>query len=104
MTADSPANTPPNKKGSTQKLVWRLVRLSTGWALLVLGVIGLFLPFLQGLLFIASGLALLSPDLPWAKRLLERFSRWRARHVGSRRPRDPSTPPNGSKSPPNAPF
>jgi hypothetical protein len=102
MTAGLP--TPVSPKPSTRKLVWRLVRLSAGWALLVLGIIGLFLPFLQGLLFIASGLALLSTDLPWAKRLLERFSRWRAERLGSRRPPDPSTPPNGSKSPPNAPF
>ena len=81
MTTGSPANTPPKEKTSTRKLVWRLVRLSAGWALLALGIIGLFLPFLQGFLFIASGLALLSPDLPWAKRLLEYFSRWRARRL-----------------------
>ncbi|MCI0658738.1 MAG: PGPGW domain-containing protein [Acidobacteria bacterium] len=102
MTAGLP--TPVPSKPSTRKLVWRLVRLSAGWALLVLGIIGLFLPFLQGLLFIASGLALLSTDLPWAKKLLERFSRWRAERHGSRRPPDASTPPNGSNSPPNAPF
>ena len=104
MTTRSPADGSPKEKASTRKLVWRLVRLSAGWALLVLGIIGLFLPVLQGLVFIASGLALLSTDLPWAKKLLEHFSRWRAQRLASRRPRDSSTPPNRSKSPPNAPF
>ena len=104
MTAELPEPIPSKDKPSTRKLVWRLVRLSAGWALLVLGIVGLFLPVLQGLVFIASGLALLSTDLPWAKKLLERFSRWRAERLGSRRPPDESTPPNSSNSPPNAPF
>ncbi|MCI0568809.1 MAG: PGPGW domain-containing protein [Acidobacteria bacterium] len=104
MTAGLPTADPSKEKASTGKLIWRLVRLSAGWALLILGIIGLFLPVLQGLVFIASGLALLSADLPWAKRLLEHFSRWRARRLGSRRPPDSPTPPNGSNSPPNAPF
>jgi len=63
-----------------RQILWRLARLSAGWALLGLGIIGLFLPFLQGLIFIASGLALLSPDLPWAKHLLDRLSQWRESH------------------------
>jgi len=104
MTAGLPPTGIPKGKTSTPKPILRLVRLSAGWALLVLGVIGLFLPVLQGLVFIASGLALLSTDLPWAKRLLEKFSRWRTERLGSGRPPDSSTPSNRSKSPPNAPF
>ena len=63
----------------TRRRIWRLVRLTTGWALLVLGVIGLFLPFLQGILLIASGLAILSTESRWAKNLLERLRGWRHR-------------------------
>lgn len=43
-----------------------------GFALLLLGVIGLFLPVLQGWLFILGGLAVLSTEYVWARRLLEK--------------------------------
>ena len=51
----------------------KLVQLIAGWALLFLGVIGLFLPVLQGVLFIMLGLILLSWHMPWAERLLSRL-------------------------------
>ena len=48
-----------------------------GWMILVLGALGLFLPFLQGVLFLAIGLVLLSREVEWARdlraRLLARF-------------------------------
>ena len=44
-----------------------------GYLFLVLGVLGLFLPFLQGFLFIAIGLLILAKQAPWAHRLLQRF-------------------------------
>ena len=48
-----------------------------GYTFLVLGVLGLFLPFLQGILFILIGLIILARHAAWAHRLLERF---RAHH------------------------
>lgn len=48
-----------------------------GYGFLVLGVIGLVLPVLQGILFISIGLIILAKTAPWAGRLLERF---RKRH------------------------
>lgn len=45
----------------------------TGYAFLVLGVLGLFLPFLQGILFLLIGLLILAKNAPWAQRLLERI-------------------------------
>jgi uncharacterized membrane protein YbaN (DUF454 family) len=42
-----------------------------GYAFLVLGVLGLFLPFLQGILFLVAGLLILSRYAPWAHRTLE---------------------------------
>ena len=45
----------------------------TGYAFLVLGVLGLFLPFLQGILFILIGLLILAKHANWAHNLLERF-------------------------------
>ena len=44
-----------------------------GYAFLVLGVVGLVLPFLQGFLFLAIGLVILARYATWAKRLLERL-------------------------------
>jgi uncharacterized membrane protein YbaN (DUF454 family) len=45
----------------------------TGYAFLVLGVLGLFLPFLQGVLFLLIGLLILAKSAPWAHNLLERI-------------------------------
>jgi len=49
----------------------RWARIIGGFALLVLGVVGLFLPFLQGIAFIVLGLLLLSREYHWARRLLD---------------------------------
>lgn len=43
-----------------------------GWGFIVLGILGLFLPILQGILFLLIGLSLLSNSSPWAARLLHR--------------------------------
>lgn len=50
----------------------RLIIIVTGWAFLALGIVGLFLPFLQGILFILIGLIILSKEYHWAGRLLAR--------------------------------
>ena len=44
--------------------------LALGWFLVGLGIVGLFLPFLQGVLFIMIGLAILSSRNTTVKRLL----------------------------------
>ena len=41
-----------------------------GWVFIILGVIGLFLPFMQGVLFIIIGLTILSSEYVWAHHLL----------------------------------
>jgi uncharacterized protein len=41
-----------------------------GWIFLVAGVAGLFLPFLQGSLFILVGLVILSSQYQWAHKVL----------------------------------
>lgn len=51
----------------------RMAFWSLGWGFILLGIAGIFLPILQGILFILIGLSLLSTVSPWAERLLKRI-------------------------------
>jgi uncharacterized membrane protein YbaN (DUF454 family) len=53
----------------------RIAMLLLGYGFLFLGVLGLFLPFLQGFLFIFIGLIVLSKHAPWAHRALDSIRR-----------------------------
>lgn len=48
-----------------------LIRIIAGWTFFVLGVLGLFLPILQGWLFISIGAVLLAPYVPFFQRILD---------------------------------
>jgi uncharacterized protein len=47
-----------------------------GWGFILIGIVGLVLPILQGILFILVGLLLLSTVSPWAERVLAKLRRW----------------------------
>lgn len=49
-------------------MVKRYSLIAVGWALLPLGVLGLFLPILPGVLFLILGLSILSVEYEWARR------------------------------------
>jgi uncharacterized membrane protein YbaN (DUF454 family) len=49
----------------------RIGILIIGWLFIVLGILGLFLPILQGVLFIMIGLAILSSRSELVKRFLK---------------------------------
>lgn len=51
----------------------RVLVIAVGWLFLLLGIAGLFLPVLQGVLFILIGLAILSTEYIWAHHLLRRL-------------------------------
>ncbi|HKS73921.1 MAG TPA: PGPGW domain-containing protein [Terriglobales bacterium] len=51
----------------------KLIRLFLGWGFILLGVIGLFLPILQGVLFLIVGLVILSSEYAWAHDLLQKI-------------------------------
>lgn len=53
--------------------VKRVLVLVVGWGFLLLGIVGLFLPILQGVLFILIGLIILSSEYVWAHHLLTRL-------------------------------
>lgn len=46
-----------------------------GWGFILLGIVGLFLPVLQGILFLLIGLLVLSKESKWAKDLLHRIEK-----------------------------
>jgi uncharacterized protein YqgC (DUF456 family) len=50
--------------------VKRALVLLVGWSFILLGVVGLFLPVLQGVLFLFIGLIILSSEYAWAHRMI----------------------------------
>ena len=65
------ASTQPETAATMKKI---LVLLA-GWAFIVIGIIGLFLPVIQGVLCLMIGLIILSTEYHWARRLLERITK-----------------------------
>lgn len=61
------------------RLAKRVAILALGWGFILLGIVGLVLPILQGALFLLIGLALLSIESEIARRILHRL---RARYPG----------------------
>lgn len=53
----------------------RLAGIIVGWAFVVLGIIGLFLPVLQGILFLLIGLVILSKEYQWARNVISYLRR-----------------------------
>ena len=53
--------------------VKRVAMLAVGWAFILLGIAGLFLPVLQGILFLLIGLFILSSEYVWAHKLLHKI-------------------------------
>lgn len=54
----------------------RVLTIVVGWAFILLGIAGLFLPILQGILFITIGLIILSTEYVWAHHLLQKLRAW----------------------------
>ncbi len=65
---------PPGERARRRFRPWRALRIASGFLLLALGVIGLFLPILQGVLMILAGLAVLGKDLPWSRKITDRLA------------------------------
>jgi uncharacterized protein len=51
----------------------RVLVLILGWLFILVGIAGLFLPILQGMLFIIIGLIILSSEYVWAHKLLQKL-------------------------------
>ena len=68
--------------GSSQPMnaIQKFGLLIMGWLFIVVGIIGLFLPILQGILFIMIGLAILSSRSEVIKRFLKHIEERYPRH------------------------
>ncbi len=49
----------------------RWLKLALGWAFVILGIVGLVLPVLQGILFLAIGFGILAQESEWARAWLQ---------------------------------
>ena len=57
-----------------QKKIKRVIVLTIGIIFVIFGVLGLFLPFLQGIIFLFIGLILLSFSSPKIRTLIEKHT------------------------------
>ena len=67
---NEPIGPAPEQGGRVKRQYWRHI---IGWPLLLLGIAGLALPFLQGILFILAALLILAPEVTLIRRLLHRL-------------------------------
>ena len=56
-----------------KEIIKRILILALGWFFIILGIIGLFLPILQGILFLFIGLIILSRASKTVKNWLEKL-------------------------------
>ena len=65
-------STEPAEPATAPQTGWRaIIRIVSGTALLLVGVVGLILPIMPGWVFIIPGLMILADYFPPAKRLLD---------------------------------
>lgn len=62
-------SSPPTDNGKAWNRK-RVAVIAAGWFFVVAGIAGLFLPLLQGNLFLLIGLVILSKEYHWASRLV----------------------------------
>ena len=71
-----------------RRAIRRYVILSLGWAFILLGILGLFLPILQGILFLCIGFLLLSSESARVRWLImklgQRYPKFRSALVASK--------------------
>lgn len=50
-------------------------RHAFGWFFILLGFVGLFLPILQGILFLIIGVIILAPEIPLFRKILDKLEK-----------------------------
>ena len=59
----------------------KIIKYITGWSLIILGIIGLFVPFLQGIAMILAGLVVLENKyaIKLVNRIKDKWYAWKNR-------------------------
>jgi uncharacterized membrane protein YbaN (DUF454 family) len=76
----------------------RLIRVISGWFLLVTGIAGCVLPIIPGIPLLLAGLLILSRDYVWARALLRKIKRKAVSVRRKARARQSATPVSTAKS------
>lgn len=59
-------------------MVTRMLKITLGWVLVSIGILGLLLPILPGTPFLLAGMALLGVESTWIKQLGQRIKeKWK---------------------------
>ena len=69
---------------SERPLIIRILISAAGGILLLVGLLGWFLPLMPGWPFVIAGLAILAGEFVWARRLLDRAREQLGRMTGRR--------------------
>lgn len=68
------------ERAKSRHPLWRTARIVLGIALIPVGIVGLFVPVLQGVLLLLLAFALLASEIPlvakWREQLYRRFPRF----------------------------
>jgi hypothetical protein len=68
-----PPGIPSSGAMGNHTMMKRALMIVSGWTFVTLGIAGLFLPVLQGILFLLIGLGLLSTEYAWAHRWITKL-------------------------------
>ena len=72
------------KPQSERPLIIRIIFSAAGGILLLVGLLGWFLPLMPGWPFVIAGLAILAGEFVWARRLLDKAREQLGRMTGRR--------------------
>jgi len=59
------------------KKVMQKLKVIAGFGLILIGILGCFLPIIPGIPLMLAGAAMVGFDHPWIRPFKERFDRWR---------------------------
>jgi len=70
--------------------MWRMVRVATGFSLILLGAIGTLVPVVPGVPMVLAGIALVGTDHPWIRAVR---THWGSDAAGPKTARRPAPQP-----------
>ncbi|RJP25905.1 MAG: hypothetical protein C4527_16300 [Candidatus Omnitrophota bacterium] len=81
-----------------KQLLLKISRITAGVICIIIGVIGGFIPILQGWVFILLGLGLLSKDIPYVAKKRDQLKEWLEEKKRKKQERESATHKTDEKS------